>query len=238
MNNQNQSPSPSTPSVDTSKSEPRRILWLIIAILLLAALGLGWWVWRNQVAAPPPADLAPLVEDTNIEPPVVEEPLSSPVVNETTPVSDDISNWQTYRNEEYRFEFKYPSSFVINNDKTWAQFVDGPAYSLGLSDQSAIEQPHISFSFRIRTDGHDTPYEILYNILVSDSGSINVISEDREFYKQSMGGPGFFDDHRSIKATTVFRGVPYEWTFYYKKGGFDYESIFRLILSTFRFIQK
>ncbi len=67
--------------------------WLIIAILLLAALGLGWWVWSNQALAPAPIDNQP------------------PISSATTSV--DTSNWQTYRDEEYGFEFKYPSVWRV-----------------------------------------------------------------------------------------------------------------------------
>ncbi|MBI4136382.1 MAG: hypothetical protein HY481_02455 [Candidatus Vogelbacteria bacterium] len=84
--------------VASQQSESPRTRWFIIAILLLAALGLGAWVWSNYALAPAP------VEDTNIEPPAPVAPINGSEI--------DTANWKTYRNEEFGFEFKYPTDYV------------------------------------------------------------------------------------------------------------------------------
>ncbi len=38
-----------------------------------------------------------------------------PQVIETSPTPDETANWQTYRNEKYGFEFKYPQNWKIND---------------------------------------------------------------------------------------------------------------------------
>ncbi|MBI2100942.1 MAG: hypothetical protein HYT47_02900 [Candidatus Vogelbacteria bacterium] len=85
---------------------------LLIALLFILALGLGGWlVWRWWPAGvvPPPSDVPPpvVVEDTNIEPP------ASAAIIYDSETGVDTSNWQTYRNEEYGFEFRYPDEWKI-----------------------------------------------------------------------------------------------------------------------------
>ena len=54
----------------------------------------------------------------------------------------DTSNWQTYRNEEYGFEFKYPSSWVIKKEEKRIPRDYGPYISildLEIADESSGE---------------------------------------------------------------------------------------------------
>src|SRR3989344_8643361 len=68
--------------------------WLLIALLLVLAAGLGGWLaWRYLPAGvvPPPSDVLAPVEDTNIEPLAPAAPINGSEI--------DTSDWQTYRNE-------------------------------------------------------------------------------------------------------------------------------------------
>lgn len=103
-------------SVAIPKPETAHHRYLIAAALILLAIGLGSWIWHNQV------------------------PKLFPTPK--TPIADETSDWKTYRNEEYGFEFKYPANWEVsmtyhtNADgsvKTSSGFKISP---VGLSDVS------------------------------------------------------------------------------------------------------
>lgn len=79
--------------------ESPRQRYLIAAVLILIAFTLGYWVWRNQISTPHP----------------------------TLPEGEGVENWQTYRNEEYGFEFKYPADHLAkreNNSRNTIVFTE------------------------------------------------------------------------------------------------------------------
>jgi len=42
---------------------------------------------------------------------------SNPVITKLSPIPDPTANWKTYKNDEYGFEFKYPSKFSVQQFK-------------------------------------------------------------------------------------------------------------------------
>ena len=84
-------------------------------MLLLGALGLGrWLVWNYRPAGGVP-------KSSEVLPPTVEEPISPPsnsIIYDTVAVSViDASNWRTYRNDNYGFEFEYPPEWQMSEAK-------------------------------------------------------------------------------------------------------------------------
>jgi len=73
-------------------------------------------------------------------------------------IEDDITDWQTYRNEEYRFEVKYPDEWIVENNFLYSPEMynarEGGLYSLQyLSLENTLiqippEQVHFSLLYR------------------------------------------------------------------------------------------
>lgn len=89
----------------------KKIVFLSIFVLIVVAVVGGFWYVKSQEAA------------------IIEKSLTTKEENkqEIIPVSTeeiDRSNWQTYRNEEYDFEFKYPQEWIIeeSTNETMAVF--------------------------------------------------------------------------------------------------------------------
>lgn len=87
-----------------------------IVIVLLIALGIaGYLLYQSQ--AKPITDLSTspqLPIESNSSP--IPQPTNSPYPIQS-PSSDEISNWQTYSNQQYKFSFQYPDDWetVIDN---------------------------------------------------------------------------------------------------------------------------
>lgn len=91
------------------------IVSLIIIALLLAGAGIGYWQLTKSFNKQK-ADLQKQIDDLNkklkaTETSATTATTTTPVA--TTPAAFDYAGWQTYINDVYHYQFKYPSGITI-----------------------------------------------------------------------------------------------------------------------------
>lgn len=78
-----------------------KTLWIIIILVILAALGYGIYRYQGNVTS---TTVQPTTTTTN----------STPTVPSSN--QNDTATWKTYHNDKYGLEFKYPAEFTISPD--------------------------------------------------------------------------------------------------------------------------
>jgi len=103
---------------------------LIIAALVVVAVGAGGWWYVNQPSASPEAQLPTLQKNTNVGAQAAVKPAPTqktpPQPNPTPVQSGETANWKTYRNESYGFEFKHPTEYRNDGLKEGDYLFDAP----------------------------------------------------------------------------------------------------------------
>ena len=114
--------------------------WLWLVVLVLLAVGAsGYFAWRKYRT--------------------VDEPVN-PDKSDNNYSSSEVEKWQTYRNEEYGFEFKYPLK-VVNVDKNVTSLIKGneiESYEIELPEVFWSDTVKLGLSFSVYTDNDFIAY--------------------------------------------------------------------------------
>jgi len=90
----------------------KKIILIIIGIAVLIILGASVYSWKiNEVNLDLDSSVSPSSSPSSA-PATTSEPLIAP----TPAFNSDISDWKTYRNEEYGFKFKYPQNWISRGE--------------------------------------------------------------------------------------------------------------------------
>ncbi len=138
-------------------------------------------------------------------------------------IDDEFSDWKTYEDEEYGFEFKYPSDFSIKKEK----FMSGDFVAI----EKISDNGKISFHVDVNTDGFGPIFYDKTFILENKSGNLVVKSE------KIIDKDEWSDDGRFIAGTPEkinFKEDMYNFGYSYSEKD-DLDILLKKILSTFKF---
>ena len=94
----------------------------------------------------------------------------------------DMSDWQTYRNEEYGFRFQYPERFQLVELENRLDLYDKNHYSLSKEERSLLEVPLI-------------PYATVY-LYVYDRSKVNIIDwREQERILRKVMAPNYSESY-------------------------------------------
>lgn len=209
----------------------------IVFVIILAVLAGGiYWVWQ---------------EGNNKTPP--------PVIYTDEQV-DELNEWQTYRNEEYGFEFKYPASFMSCDEKYKTQiqtsnlegvkiFID--CYTTNINDPSIEDGQTIIWSLFVeRKLFSEYPqfsslkdyFEKQKQDAVKNLSADNEYSPYRNFEEVSISGnkylkTGVCDMTCGLVYYVFLRNQILSVNFFHGLGDNTVLNTINNILSTFRFVK-
>ena len=228
-------PSPNVPVAETpiTKSPSSNKLTILLISVLVLLLGVGGYFFFLQkeissVCVCPDGSTVD-IEGTDCE------------LIECPGVQDETANWQTYRNEEYGFEFRYPQD--------WELFINahGSGASLLVSlDPEGLADSHVDT---------DLPYSLDINVYTNisqlDYKNFNVSGltdfiqqyssgNDPKLVDVSLVSIGGKDGYKAGAGPNVFGGGS---SYYVENLNMIYEFEFfsgesNQILSTFKFIEQ
>lgn len=148
------------------------------------------------------------------------------VVVATTTEEIDISDWRTYRNEEYGFEFNYPAEIEGKKFKVYSNknIIKGAIFSLAITPTDLGYQDHMLVFNVIKKDGKEAK-DFLPSGLKGKEKELNTNFQvgnktiiGYEFRLKS----GYKKDSTFISRWLLIPGIDYD---YYMNSGFFEDSI-------------
>ena len=156
--------------------------WLIVIGIALI-VGSGYWFWVDDIQPKLNKNSGPVIED----PEWMREQVAKRLEAET-------ADWQTYRNEKYGFEVKYPGDWVIkktiDNSAVYILIFGSPNFSYSSSTklESVITQGREMGVRIFKYRSHKSPQE-LNDAIIHDGNLIGIkntnfkiVGSDRMIY--------------------------------------------------------
>ena len=132
----------------------------------------------------------------------------------------DISDWQTYRNEEFGFEFEYPKNLSIEEKIEPTSFK-----SLSIFLNGSDLNGYLLFN----SPGVGTGFD---SVISSEGILIDNINSKLEAIESSL------NNERALKVSFAKDKNDFFWLFRFDENNLDKQHLIKEIFSTFKFIEK
>lgn len=197
---------PPVPMPPPEKGKPKTILWVGLGLLVLAVTGIGayYLIFRETTSTPSPTPVS------------TQAPTSTP---------DPTANWETYINSEYKFSFKYPTDFSIEE-----MSVPTNEYAQVIVNKDEVDE------FTIKASMDYLPADVVYFLDTASTGEKVVGGNTWQTYLLPDG----YGDEPGTQTSPIYglqlekNSVLYTITF---SGQTETTSTQDQILSTFRFTE-
>ena len=181
---------------------------ILILGLVVAAFALGGAFYVKQRPSPtPPINNQPTIKSS---PQASPSPLSSPA---------DTSNWKTYTNNEFNFEFKYPKEISLNVDTNVNRETK---LTLSLNNP----KPYADISLEVTTKTEQTILTEIGEKLGKSTLALNGMQANKYFGQSGVAG--------TLYRERIFI-IHGNLTYHFNLGTYDQREILDQILSTFKF---
>ncbi len=221
---------------------------ILLAIIALLVIGGGVYIYQNK------KEKVPAVVDTEIQQP---GQVQQQTDTKTSPVNTqtDTSNWKTYTNAQYGFEFKYPPGHELDKLDLPILVSGGTVYggehsiTFGIKDKTFWDMDYndkLSFTVKFRPNGEIfTPEEYLKNAFPTHSNDAESMPSYTKGIANGRLQKTTFAGHRAIVESPSYLSAGYKTIYLYGSEdnyfilisqGTD-AKVLSQILSTFKFTQ-